>query len=91
MPETTTTLTPAETAYAHLASLPKGAPVWISGRRFYSEAIVTTPQRDYCSNIERAYLIATDRFHPEVQTRVTVASLMKGKFSIQADTRWPAA
>jgi hypothetical protein len=71
-------LTRAEAAYAHLASFQRGDKVDVGGRSWFQPGIVTTAQQDGGS-IEGAYLMVEGC---GVQTKVTVASLLSGKFTI---------
>ena len=79
MTTATATLTRAEDAYAHLASLQRGDTVDVGGRSFFQPGTVTTPQQHDHSDINRAYLIVTGC---GVETRVTVGSLLAGQHTI---------
>jgi hypothetical protein len=71
---TTTTLTRAEAAYAHLATFQRGDYVDITGECFFQTGTITQPQRPDGDNLESAYLLVGGAG----TTRVTVAGLLGG-------------
>jgi hypothetical protein len=79
--QTPVKLTRAEDAYAHLASFQRGDMVDVAGPRFYQPGTVTTAQQDG-AGITRAYLVVTGC---GTETRVTVASLLSGKYTITSE------
>ena len=78
---TTTALTRAEEAYAHLASFKRGDTVDVGCRYgdFVAAGTVTTAQQHDHADINRAYLIVTSG---NTSFRVTVGSLLSGRHII---------
>lgn len=74
---TTVTLTRAEDAYTHLASFQSGDIVDVGGRSYFQPGTVV--ERHDHADITRAYLVVVGC---GVKTRVTVASLLAGKYTI---------
>jgi hypothetical protein len=77
-------LTPAEAAYCYLASLPKGTPAAVAGARFSSEGVVLIPLRDKGHLLECAWLMAAAPGQRGGAVKVTVLSLLSGRFKIAA-------
>jgi hypothetical protein len=76
--QTPVKLTRTEDAYAHLAAFQRGDMVDVAGPCFYQPGTVTTAQQDG-PGITRAYLVVTGC---GTETRVTVASLLSGEYTI---------
>ena len=84
--EAPATLTRAEAAYAHLASFQRGDEVDVGGRRFFQPGTVTIAQQHDHADLNRAALVVEGC---GVVTRVSVASLLSGRYTItsRADAR----